>query len=136
MPTLSLPVDISVGAAGIARVRVTKWTVAVFEHPWATRAHPRPEKEVSLIATGRIYRYTMTKTVRLSDDFHSWVKAHNQEDETMEETLRRLTRGPHPSELAGLLTDEEAAEAKERVEKLREGDADRLQRAREAFESE
>jgi hypothetical protein len=78
----------------------------------------------------------MTKTVRLSDEFHSWVKAHNSEDETMEQTLRRLTRGPHPSDVAGLLTDEEAAEAKKRVEELNSGDADRLTSAREAFESE
>lgn len=78
----------------------------------------------------------MTKTVRLSDEFHRWVKAHNEEGETMEETLRRLTRGPHPSDVAGLLTDEEAEEAKRKVEELREGDADRLKRAREAFEGE
>jgi hypothetical protein len=78
----------------------------------------------------------MTKTVRLSDDFHRWVKSHNEEGETMEQTLRRLTRGPHPSDVAGLLTDEEVEEAKEKVEKLRRGDADRLKRAREAFDSE
>lgn len=47
----------------------------------------------------------MTKTVRLSDEFHRWVKAHNEEDETMEQALRQ-------------------------------GDADRLNRAREAFEAD
>lgn len=78
----------------------------------------------------------MTKTVRLSDEFHRWVKAHNEEDETMEQTLRRLTRGPHPGDVAGLLTDEEAEEAKAMVEALRQGDADRLNRAREAFEAD
>lgn len=54
----------------------------------------------------------------------------------MEQTLRRLTRGPHPSDVAGLLTDEEVDEAKEIVEQLRKGDTDRLKRARETFESE
>ncbi len=78
----------------------------------------------------------MTKTVRLSDEFHSWIKAHNEDGETMEETLRRLTRGPHPADVAGLLTDEEATAAKEAVEDLRRSDADRLQNAREVFESE
>lgn len=78
----------------------------------------------------------MTKTVRLSDEFHSWVKAHNEDGETMEETLRRLTRGPHPSDVAGLLTEEEATAAKEAVEDLRQADADRLRNAREVFESE
>jgi hypothetical protein len=78
----------------------------------------------------------MTKTIRLSEEFHGWVKAHNEEGETMEETLRRLTRGPHPADVAGLLTDEEAAAAKEAVAERRRGDADRLERAREAFETE
>jgi hypothetical protein len=78
----------------------------------------------------------MGKTIRLSDEFHGWIKAHNEDDETMEETLRRLTRGPHPGDVAGLLTDEEAAEAKAAVENLRGRDTGRLQRAREAFEDE
>ena len=77
----------------------------------------------------------MTKTIRLSEEFHSWVSAHNEEGETMEETLRRLTRGPHPTDVAGFLTDDEAEEAKERVGDLRRGDAERLERAREAFDS-
>jgi hypothetical protein len=78
----------------------------------------------------------MSKTIRLSEEFHNWVKAHNKEGETMEQTLRRLTRGPHPSDVAGLLTDDEAEAAKEAVENLRKGDTDRLERARETFESE
>ncbi|GAA1337766.1 hypothetical protein GCM10009647_080400 [Streptomyces sanglieri] len=57
-------------------------------------------------------------------------------DETMEETLRRMTRGPHPSDVAGLLTEEEAEDAKEAVNHLRGRDRDRLDDARCAFESE
>lgn len=75
----------------------------------------------------------MGKTIRVSDDFHAWVKAHRNEDETMEAALRRLTRGPHPNEVAGLLTPEEAEELKEVVKKPRESGTDRKHRAREAF---
>jgi hypothetical protein len=35
----------------------------------------------------------MGKTIRLSDEFHGWIKAHNEDDETMEETLRLVERG-------------------------------------------
>jgi len=76
----------------------------------------------------------MGKTIRVSDDFHGWIKAHKADDETMEETLRRLTRGPNPEDVAGLLTPAEAERAKSAVADLRERDNDRLRRAREAFE--
>jgi len=77
----------------------------------------------------------MTKTIRVSDEYHRWVKAHKEDDETMEEALRRLTRGSHPADVGGLLTEDKAEEAKDAVERLRAGDADRLSRARETFES-
>lgn len=75
-------------------------------------------------------------TIRVSDEFREWVKAHKQEEETMEETLRRLTRGPHPSEVAGLLSPDEAGELKSAVDRLRESDAERKRRAREAFSTD
>jgi len=75
-------------------------------------------------------------TIRVSDEFREWVKAHKRDDETMEETLRRLTRGPHPEEVAGLLSPEEAEELKSAVDRLRDGDADRKRRARDAFASD
>lgn len=75
----------------------------------------------------------MAKTIRVSTEYHEWVKSHNRDGETMEETLRRLTRGPHPSEVAGLLTSDEAAELKHAVKELREGDEARKRRARNAF---
>ena len=75
-------------------------------------------------------------TIRVSDEFREWVAAHKRDDETMEETLRRLTRGPHPDEVAGLLSPEEAEELKSTVDRLREGDADRKRRARDAFASD
>ena len=76
----------------------------------------------------------MVKTIRVSEDYHEWLSAHKKEDETMEVTLRRLTRGPHPNDVAGLLTEEEADEAKAAVERLRGRDRDRLDAARNAIE--
>jgi len=78
----------------------------------------------------------MVKTIRVSEEYHEWLKAHKRDGETMEETLRRMTRSPHPSDVAGLLTDEEAEAAKEAVEGMRGRTRTRLDVAREAFEPE
>ncbi|MFC6977047.1 hypothetical protein ACFQL1_23755 [Halomicroarcula sp. GCM10025709] len=77
----------------------------------------------------------MVKTIRVSEEYHAWLTAHKDDEETMEEALRRMTRGPHPSDVAGLLTDEEAKDAKEAVSDLRDRDRDRLTAARDAFET-
>ena len=77
----------------------------------------------------------MVKTIRVSEEYHEWLNAHKEDGETMEETLRRMTRGPHPSDVAGLLTEEEAEDAKDAVGRLRGGDRDRLGAAHSAFES-
>lgn len=76
----------------------------------------------------------MVKTIRVSEEYHEWLSAHKREGETMEETLRRMTRGPHPSDVAGLLSEEEAEDAGEAVDRLRGRDRDRLDAARDAFE--
>ena len=52
----------------------------------------------------------------------------------MEETLRRMTCGPHPSDVAGVLSEDETDEAKAAVDRLRGGDRDRLEDARDAFD--
>ena len=75
----------------------------------------------------------MSKTVKFSDEYHAWIKAHNREGETMEETVRRLTGGPHPEDVAGILSPETAESMKEAVDRKRTGDTDRKRRAREAF---
>jgi len=76
----------------------------------------------------------MVKTIRVSEEYHRWLDAHKKEDETMEEALRRMTRGPHPDDVAGLLTEQEAKEAKAAVDRFRGRDRDRLDAARGAFE--
>jgi len=78
----------------------------------------------------------MVKTIRVSEEYHAWLRAHKREDETMEETLRRMTRGPNPDDIAGLLDEEEADDAKAAVEDLRGRDRDRFDIARDAFEGE
>ena len=40
--------------------------------------------------------YSMTKSVRVSESFHSFLKSHNRDGETMEETLCRLLDKPSP----------------------------------------
>lgn len=78
----------------------------------------------------------MSKTIRVSKEFHELVRAHNREGETMEETLRRLTRGPDPDVLAGIITrgDEQAAgEMREAIEHKRESGRKRRERLRERF---
>lgn len=75
----------------------------------------------------------MVKTLRVSEEYHEWLMAHNREGETVEETLRRMTRGPHPDRVAGLLSEPEAAQAKATVRTLRERDRERLRSARDAF---
>jgi hypothetical protein len=78
----------------------------------------------------------MVKTLRVSEEYHEWLTAHNRGDETIEETLRRMTRGPHPSDIAGLLSEKEATEAKDAVDHLRNRDEDRFADAKDAFETE
>ncbi|MFB6191998.1 MAG: hypothetical protein ABEI11_01615 [Haloarculaceae archaeon] len=78
----------------------------------------------------------MVKTIRVSEEYPARLSAHKKDDETMEETLRRMTRGPHPSDVAGLLTAGEAEDAKQAVNRLRGRDRDRLDAASSAFESE
>jgi len=76
----------------------------------------------------------MVKTIRVSEEYHAWLRAHKKESETMEETLRRMTRGPHPDDVAGLLSDDEAEEAKAAVDSLRSRETDRFESARSAFD--
>lgn len=54
----------------------------------------------------------------------------------MEETLRRMTRDPNPEDVAGLLTRDEADDAKEAVRDLRSRDRRRFDAARNAFADE
>lgn len=76
----------------------------------------------------------MSKTVRVSEEFHEFVTAHKRADETMEETLRRLVGGPHPEDVAGILSEETAEEMRERLERKRVADRTDKRDLREQFE--
>lgn len=79
----------------------------------------------------------MTKTIRVSEDFHEVVKAHNRDDETMEETLRRLMGGPAPEALADVVgggDDEVAAEMRDAIAEKRDRGRERRSELRERFE--
>jgi hypothetical protein len=79
----------------------------------------------------------MSKTIRVSEEFHELVEAHNREGETMEETLQRLTRGPDPEVLAEVIgggDEEAAARMREAIERKRDSGRDRREALRERFE--
>jgi len=76
----------------------------------------------------------MSKSVRISEEFHEFILAHNEEDETMEETLRRLIGGPHPEDVAGILSSETAETMRTQLERKRETDVEGKQTLRERFE--
>lgn len=57
-----------------------------------------------------------TKSIQVPEEFHAYVKAHKRDDETMGEALIRLAGGPHPSAVAGLLSDETAAAMRDAIE--------------------
>ncbi|WP_225332664.1 hypothetical protein [Halomicrobium urmianum] len=78
----------------------------------------------------------MAKTIRVSDGYYAWLKAHNREDETMFETLRRLTREPAPDERSGTLSSDEIDAARTASEQFGGRDVERFERARGAFEDD
>lgn len=74
----------------------------------------------------------MVKTIRVSEDYHTWLSSHKRPDETMGETLRRLTHAPPPAE--PVITDEQAEEMQEAIDSLRERDRNRLSQTAETLE--
>lgn len=79
----------------------------------------------------------MSKMIRVSEGFHERIKAHQRDDETMEETLSRLVGGPSPELLSEIIAggDEEAAEEMRRaIEAKRDRGSERRAELRERFE--
>ena len=74
----------------------------------------------------------MVKTIRVSEDYHTWLSSHKRPDETMGETIRRLTHAPPPVE--AILTDDQAEDMQETISRLRESDRTRLSRVAESLE--
>lgn len=76
----------------------------------------------------------MSKSVRVSEEFHEFVKAHKGDDETMEETLRRLIGGPHPEDVTGILSTETAERMRDRLDEKHDSDVEAKRSLRERFE--
>ncbi|MDF9746539.1 hypothetical protein [Natrinema salsiterrestre] len=76
----------------------------------------------------------MSKSVRISEEFHEFVTSHKREDETMEETLRRLIGGPDPEDVAGILSSETADAMRDHLEDKRQRDVEDKRELRERFE--
>ena len=75
----------------------------------------------------------MSKSVRISEEFHEFITTHKKEDETMEETLRRLIGGPHPEDVAGILSTDTAEAMRDQLANKDESDVDRKRALRERF---
>lgn len=72
--------------------------------PEATTVGVEVTVDRALRTGGRLKRtytgvHTVSKSVRLPEDFHEYIEAHKRADETMEDTLRRLIGGPYPEEV-------------------------------------
>jgi hypothetical protein len=67
------------------------------------------------------------KSIQVSQEFHAYVKAQKRDDETMGETLVRLAGGPHPSDVAGILTQHEGEELKAIIEEGTRNDVESQQ---------
>ena len=74
------------------------------------------------------------RSTLISSEFYEFIEAHNREDETMEETLRRLVGGPHPEDVVGILSSEAADAMRKRLERKREADVEGKRELRERFE--
>ncbi|RJT04925.1 hypothetical protein D3261_08260 [Halococcus sp. IIIV-5B] len=69
----------------------------------------------------------------VSGEYYDYLEAQNRADETMEETLRRLTGGPDPDVVAGVLSEETATDIRERLEAKHETEIDGKDELRERF---
>jgi predicted CopG family antitoxin len=63
-----------------------------------------------------------TKTVRLREDVYERIRSRKRDDETFSEAIDRLTGDASLGDLAGTLTDEEAAAAEAAAEASAEAD--------------
>ncbi|WP_254861893.1 antitoxin VapB family protein [Halovivax gelatinilyticus] len=73
----------------------------------------------------------MSKSVRLSEEAYDRLAAHKREDETFSEVVLRLAGERSLLELAGILSDDEAAELEAAVEERRRRRSNELERISE-----
>lgn len=75
----------------------------------------------------------MGATIDVSAEFHEWLEGRTEDDESMEEALRRLLAIPEPVAVANPLSRAEVERAIEATDNLQTVDRDRLEVARETF---
>jgi predicted CopG family antitoxin len=73
-------------------------------------------KGISEFAYNRMH---VSKSIRLSEDAYERLAAHKREDETFSDVVLRLAGERSLTELAGILTDEEADAMRDAVEERR-----------------
>lgn len=83
----------------------------------------------------------MSKSLDISEGLYEALESRRREDEELEDTLRRLVgepqsdaTGPHPEEVAGIISSETAERMRERIEDGGERDATARRELRERFE--
>ena len=76
-----------------------------------------------------------TKSIQVSEAFHSYVEAHKKEGETLGETLVRLTGGPRPEIVAGLVSEETADAMEEAIETRSQNQTTSREQIVEQFEA-
>lgn len=68
-----------------------------------------------------------TKTIRLDDEVYERVRAHKRDDETFSEAIDRLIGGASLLDLVGTVSDQEAAEMREAIDRSRQAGLNREQ---------
>jgi len=91
----------------------------------------------------------MSKSLDISEELYAVIESHRRDDEEVEATLRRLVAaaraksdesddsaatGPHPSEVAGIISSETAEKMRERIDGGAERDAEARRELRERLE--
>ncbi len=74
-----------------------------------------------------------TRTIRIDEDVYEKVERRKRDDESFSEAVDRLIEGPPLRELAGITSDEEAAELEREIEEFRSSLDDRAQEVAEEF---
>ena len=69
----------------------------------------------------------MSKSIRLSEDAYERLAAHKRADETFSDVVLRLAGERSLSELAGILSDEEAESLRDSIEERRKRRRDDLE---------
>ena len=77
--------------------------------------------------------FMATKTLTITEDAYDRFYVLKEEGESFSEVIRRVTTKVHLSDFVGILTSDETKKVKEKVAKMRETSAHRMNRIRVRF---